>query len=87
MSAWPWMGRPAEPSEFDDWRPECRPHTPRPQMTRAHCEPYRAFAGPYNSDERWMLENALADLRRAQRRFTLVRETADRPDLLSIFVQ
>jgi len=47
----------------------------------------RAFAGPFARDERWMMENAMADLRRARRHFRVVRETAGRPDLLSLFVR
>jgi hypothetical protein len=66
--------------------PSWPPYVP-PQPVRTTHNPLRAFSGPYAYEERWMMENAIADLRRAHRPFRLVRETSDRPDLLSIFVQ
>ena len=61
-------------------------YVPPAPIRRLHV-PLRAFAGPFARDERWMMENAMADLRRARRHFRVVRETAGRPDLLSLFVR
>jgi hypothetical protein len=49
---------------------------------------YIPLAGPYNpSTEGWMLNNALADLRRGRRDFAMVIEFAHLPDELSIYIR
>lgn len=58
-----------------------------PPPVRTSQNPLRAFAGPYTREERWMMQNAIADLLRVHRPFRVVRETSGRPDLLSIFVR
>lgn len=72
---------------FADSHPAWPPYRPITQTRRTDGDHYRAFSGPYTRDERWMMENALADLRRTRRHFRVVRETSGRPDLLSIFVR
>ena len=72
---------------FAESHPAWPPYRPITQTRRTDHDHYRAFAGPYTRDERWMMENALADLRRTRRHFRIVRETSGRPDLLSIFVR
>lgn len=74
-------------SGFGESHPAWPPYRPITQTRRTDCDHYRAFSGPYTRDERWMMENALADLRRTRRHFRIVRETSGRPDLLSIFVR
>ncbi len=56
-------------------------------MNTIHSYRFRAFAGPYQTHERWMMENAIADLKRLGRRFILVRETPEHPASLTIFVR
>jgi len=72
---------------FGESHPAWPPYRPTTQTRRTDGDHYRAFSGPYTRDERWMMENALADLRRTRRHFRIVRETSGRPDLLSIFVR
>ena len=74
-------------TSFAESHPAWPPYRPLTQTRRTDGDHYRAFAGPYTRDERWMMENALADLRRTRRHFRIVRETSGRPDLLSIFVR
>jgi len=78
----------AEPlTGFIGSHPAWPPYRPITQTRRTDGDHYRAFSGPYTRDERWMMENAIADLRRTRRHFRIVRETSGRPDLLSIFVR
>ena len=72
---------------FVESHPAWPPYRPIAQTRRTDRDHYRAFSGPYTRDERWMMENAIADLQRTRRHFRIVRETSGRPDLLSIFVR
>ena len=72
---------------FVESHPAWPPYRPATQTRRMNGDHYRAFSGPYTREERWMMENAITDLRRTGRHFRIVRETAGRPDLLSIFVR
>lgn len=72
---------------FVESHPAWPPHRPTTQTRRTSGDHYRAFSGPYTREERWMMENAITDLRRTGRHFRIVRETTGRPDLLSIFVR
>ena len=72
---------------FAESHPAWPPYRPTAQTRRLDGDHYRAFSGPYTREERWMMENAIADLRRTRRHFRVVRETPGRPDLLSLFVR
>jgi len=67
--------------------PQSAAHDPVFSVATATARGYRPLTNTYSLEERWMLKNALADLRRGRRDYILVAEIPHLPVHLAIYIR